>query len=409
MQYQTHIRFLAKFLFGISIFFGASLLAAPISYTEHPDYKKSKELIKLANATNEYGDYDTAAALAAESQKYANNVNQWLAVFPYRNLAYSFQRTARTELSLVKSEDDDPASGIISTNSPFFDQLTKAYDSFMRGSVSLTNADTNLVARPFSNAIKSSIDMFNGAIAISKTVREKQMELARIEQMKNNIIRLLGEAQKLLTNSIAEQYLTTRETNYDNVTNRITSGYGAYSNSNYPVAEDHAMNAVNLLNAIRLEQIAKRTYERANKGFAAYTKKVGTNMNDEGKEAQASLKSAKDLLDEKKFEESIPLSQKVLAFLEKVMGSTPAMTAGNLPQFYKVRSFPENTDCFWNISKYPFVYGDPTKWPTLYQANKSKLRDPENPNLIHPGMLFTIPSIMGEKREGEYQPQDHFK
>lgn len=74
-----------------------------------------------------------------------------------------------------------------------------------------------------------------------------------------------------------------------------------------------------------------------------------------------------------------------------------------LPKFYIVVSRPVNTDSFWNIAKMPEVYGNPHLWIRLYQANKMKLRNPENPNLIHPGQIFEIPPYKNEKREGTYQ------
>ena len=73
-----------------------------------------------------------------------------------------------------------------------------------------------------------------------------------------------------------------------------------------------------------------------------------------------------------------------------------------LPLTYTVRTWAQERDCFWNIAGYPFVYGDPTKWTLLYEANKAKLRRPDNPNLIHPGIILTIPSIRGEVREGAW-------
>lgn len=45
-------------------------------------------------------------------------------------------------------------------------------------------------------------------------------------------------------------------------------------------------------------------------------------------------------------------------------------------------------DCLWNISKY--FYGNGSKWRTIYNANKSKIK---NPNLIYPGQVFTIPVL----------------
>jgi len=74
-----------------------------------------------------------------------------------------------------------------------------------------------------------------------------------------------------------------------------------------------------------------------------------------------------------------------------------------LPAYYVVRLIESARDCFWRIAEYPFVYGDPLKWPILYQANKDKIPQPDNPHLILPEMVMTIPPLEGEKREGTWK------
>ena len=81
----------------------------------------------------------------------------------------------------------------------------------------------------------------------------------------------------------------------------------------------------------------------------------------------------------------------------------PSGTSGR-PRQYTVRTWRVEKDCFWNIAGYPWVYGDPFKWKILYDANKSKLPDPENPDLVEPGMVLDIPSLQGEARQGMYRP-----
>jgi hypothetical protein len=103
------------------------------------------------------------------------------------------------------------------------------------------------------------------------------------------------------------------------------------------------------------------------------------------------------------------MSEKVLAWIETIR-KTPVMAEGgknDLPLYYKVRDYRTSRDCFWNIAKYSFIYGDPLKWRALYEANKNILQNPNNPDLIQPGMRFTVPSIVGEKRSGEAIPEDH--
>ena len=75
-----------------------------------------------------------------------------------------------------------------------------------------------------------------------------------------------------------------------------------------------------------------------------------------------------------------------------------------LPAVYEVRLIESRRDCFWRIAEYPFVYGDPWKWRLLYEANKDMIPDPNDPDLILPGMLITIPSASGEVREGTWVP-----
>jgi nucleoid-associated protein YgaU len=69
-----------------------------------------------------------------------------------------------------------------------------------------------------------------------------------------------------------------------------------------------------------------------------------------------------------------------------------------LPKYYTVGAWPP--DCFWEIAE--LVYGDPWRWPLLYEANCSKLDDPSNPDLLEPGTVLEIPSINGEYREGYF-------
>jgi len=80
-----------------------------------------------------------------------------------------------------------------------------------------------------------------------------------------------------------------------------------------------------------------------------------------------------------------------------------ARTGTTLPKQYTVRTWASFRDCLWNIASYPWVYGDPWRWKTLYEANKSKLPNPNNPDLIEPGMVIDIPSIKGETRQGMWE------
>ena len=75
-----------------------------------------------------------------------------------------------------------------------------------------------------------------------------------------------------------------------------------------------------------------------------------------------------------------------------------------LPAYFIVRDIPGWEDCLWRIAELPAVYNSPWFWTGLYRANKAKLPNPNNPDLIEPGMILEIPSIAGEYREGTWQP-----
>lgn len=173
--------------------------------------------------------------------------------------------------------------------------------------------------------------------------------------------------------------------------------YGDYDAAAGYAAE--ALRYAQLSDEYIAEQMAAR---EADKAIAAASKRlewavsVGVDKTypAEYAEADDAYGVAIDAYSAKDYAAAIDAAQRVLVALANVEEIAP------LPAQYTVRTWAENRDCFWNISGYPFVYGDPTKWRVLYQANKAKLRQPENPDLIHPGLILDIPSINGERRAG---------
>jgi hypothetical protein len=94
---------------------------------------------------------------------------------------------------------------------------------------------------------------------------------------------------------------------------------------------------------------------------------------------------------------AISSAQRILAMLAGGQDVLP------LPAQYTVRTWRGEQDCLWNIAGYPWVYGDSNKWRLLYDANKSKMPEADNPNWIEPGMILDIPSINDEVRYGVWQ------
>jgi nucleoid-associated protein YgaU len=82
----------------------------------------------------------------------------------------------------------------------------------------------------------------------------------------------------------------------------------------------------------------------------------------------------------------------------------------DLPKFpskYTVRPWDKFGDCFWNIAYW--FYDDYYKWTVLYEANKEKLPDPDNPNLLEVSTIIDIPEIDGKLRIGTWDSGKPFK
>jgi hypothetical protein len=84
-------------------------------------------------------------------------------------------------------------------------------------------------------------------------------------------------------------------------------------------------------------------------------------------------------------------------------------SANSFPASYTVRAWSVSHDCFWNIAGRPWVYGNPRQWRVLYNANKAKLPDPNNPTVLEPGTVLDIPSLKGELREGAWDANKTYK
>jgi hypothetical protein len=91
----------------------------------------------------------------------------------------------------------------------------------------------------------------------------------------------------------------------------------------------------------------------------------------------------------------------------RAQGEKKEMFVPILPAQYTARSWRLYEDAFSYIAAQPWCYGDMTKWRILYEANKLKLPDPSNPDLLPAGLTIDIPSIAGEVREGRYDREDY--
>ncbi len=187
-----------------------------------------------------------------------------------------------------------------------------------------------------------------------------------------------------------------------------------YSN----LAQDQFKKAREFAEKERLRYIAYNLKNRASDRMK-YADFINAKDNypDAYKAATASMEIAESSWKSASYQASIDGSRAVLEALKdiqpvlKSMDSVatpdknqPAPSGSAKPEYYTVRLIPGRRDCFWRIAEYDFIYGDPWKWPKIYEANKSILPNPDNPHLILPGLKLKIPNLPGENRSGEWQP-----
>jgi len=158
---------------------------------------------------------------------------------------------------------------------------------------------------------------------------------------------------------------------------------------------------------------AKRRLDRAvaSGASARFSKEYG--------EAENRYKQSVNARDNEEWDAAINNARIASQLLENLGGAPPPASSGTvasgntlsdtLPAIYTVRPWSVSKDCFWNIAGFPWVYGDPHQWRVLYNANKSKLPNPNNPNILEPGTVLDIPSIKGEMRQGAWESGRTYK
>jgi len=76
---------------------------------------------------------------------------------------------------------------------------------------------------------------------------------------------------------------------------------------------------------------------------------------------------------------------------------TPTPAAGNV-KLLGVHTVIRHDTLWWISDKW---YKDPVLWPSIYEINKTEIRDPD---LIYPGQKFDIPALNGSV--GNLSPED---
>jgi len=135
---------------------------------------------------------------------------------------------------------------------------------------------------------------------------------------------------------------------------------------------------------------------------------VSARFPQEYSEAENWYKESAKARDIEEWDVAVVAANKVAQLLEG-LGSSASSAPAALPATYTVRPWSVSKDSFWNIAGMAWAYGNPHLWRTLYNANKSKLPDPNNPDMLEPGIVLDIPSIKGELRQGAWESGKNYE
>ena len=227
---------------------------------------------------------------------------------------------------------------------------------------------------------------------------------------------LLFGAQVLTAQSDAVVPMTIRNNNYYNESLRQANlARLAYDAGDFDASirySEEAMRYANLSDEyvnlrLKMWDVDKAIYAAGKRLDYAYTLNAPARFPLEYSNAQAAYAEARSFRTAEMWDEAIEAANRVLAILAYIDARPGEMAetgrtdgVSGLPAQYTVRTWESVKDCLWNIAGRPWVYDDPRQWRLLYEANKTKMPETDNPDLIHPGMVLDIPNIRGEMRQG---------
>lgn len=163
------------------------------------------------------------------------------------------------------------------------------------------------------------------------------------------------------------------------------------------IAEENALLSTKFIEKMLLRSDAQNLLYKAHTRLTwAKEKKADLYFPGAYQVAAESVFAADEFFANEEYTDTKRLSQRALDSLQNIREVVP------LPAWYRVEYWQTTKDCLWNIAKNPAVYNDAFLWEKLYEANRATLTQPDNPNLVMPGMMIKIPSLADEYREGVY-------
>lgn len=273
------------------------------------------------------------------------------------------------------------------------------------------------------------------AAAKAKAEAEAKAKADAIAKAKKDI----EDAQNKYNNLVNDQVIAKGDDNDKNVSKLLTDANNALQNTPQTASDkaleasktmDNILNTANQLKkeeAVKnLEQLKARRDRLISEGYLTKDSEEEQKLSQTIKEAEDALNNNDYVLADQKMQEA-NLNMNAIEERGPIDGQViPGEMGGNetgqiidaatgqevntegkvtvLPQYYVVVRRVPLTDALWRIAGYSYIYNNPIEWYRIYEANRNVLRDPNNPDLILPGQRLVIPSLNGEERSGEYNP-----
>lgn len=273
------------------------------------------------------------------------------------------------------------------------------------------------------------------AAAKAKAEAEAKAKADAIAKAKKDI----EDAQNKYNNLVNDQVIAKGDDNDKNVSKLLTDANNALQNTPQTASDkaleasktmDNILNTANQLKkeeAVKnLEQLKARRDRLISEGYLTKDSEEEQKLSQTIKEAEDALNNNDYVLADQKMQEA-NLAMNAIQERGPIDGQViPGEMGGNetgqiidattgqevntegkvtvLPQYYVVVRRVPLTDALWRIAGYSYIYNNPIEWYRIYEANRNVLRDPNNPDLILPGQRLIIPSLNGEERSGDYNP-----
>ena len=282
---------------------------------------------------------------------------------------------------------------------------------------------------------KAKAEAAAAAAAKAKAEAEAKAKADAIAKAKKDI----EDAQNKYNNLVNDEVIAKGDDNDKNVSKLLTDANNALQNTPQ-TASDKALEASKTMDDIvanvgqvkkeeaikNLEQLKARRDRLISEGYLTKDSEEEQNLSKTIQEAEDALNNNDYTLADQKMQEA-NLAMNAIEERGPIDGQViPGDMGGNetgqiidattgqevntegkvtvLPQYYVVVRRVPLTDALWRIAGYSYIYNNPIEWYRIYEANRNILRDPDNPDLILPGQRLIIPSLNGEERSGDYNP-----